>query len=123
MACLPYQAKVSLFLGGILLEIIGSFCSLESRLFFDSVCSIRIHSRNRDNFEKPLFPNHIIQSHRRMMHHEAVSRITDSCTALDEKIALIDKATEKGKDRKNQIISYSGSAYFITGLVIAVRVI
>ena len=35
-----------------------------------------------------------------MMHHEAVSRITDSCTALDEKIALIDKATEKGKDRK-----------------------
>ena len=33
-----------------------------------------------------------------MMHHEAVSRITDSCAALDEKVAAIEKATETGKD-------------------------
>ena len=34
------------------MEHVSPVCSLDSKLFFDSICFIRIPSRNRDNFKK-----------------------------------------------------------------------
>ena len=45
-------SMLSKFLGRILMEYIESICSLESKLFLISICSIRNPSRNRDIFEK-----------------------------------------------------------------------
>ena len=47
-------SKISQFLERILIEQIELICSLQSRLTFLSICSIRIRSRNRDIFKKPL---------------------------------------------------------------------
>ena len=44
-------SKIPSFLDRILTEHIECICSLESELFFDSICSIRIWSINRDIFE------------------------------------------------------------------------
>ena len=38
----------------VLMEYIDSVCSLESTLFFDSICSVEIRSRIRDIQLKPL---------------------------------------------------------------------
>ena len=45
--------KISRFLDQILLEYVESIVSINSKLYFYSICSIRIYSRNRDIFEKP----------------------------------------------------------------------
>ena len=47
------KSKLSLFLERILMEHIKSICSLESHLFFVSICSIKIPSRNGDIFDLP----------------------------------------------------------------------
>ena len=47
-------STISPFLEGILMEHIKLICSLESRLTFFSICSIRVPSRNRDIIEKPV---------------------------------------------------------------------
>ena len=47
-------SKISLFLERTLLKHIEWICSLDRKLFFMSIYSIRIRSRKGDIFEKPL---------------------------------------------------------------------
>ena len=46
--------KISHFLEGILMELIDTDYSLDSKLQICSICFIRIRSRKKDIFEKPL---------------------------------------------------------------------
>ena len=73
---------ISQFLEGILKEHLESACSLESRLFFISICSIRIPSRNRDIFEKPLIVQDQLQSRMRYIYTSSDDEI-DSIEDVD----------------------------------------
>ena len=50
---LPTFLKIFRFLYQIQVEHIESVCSLESVLYFISICSVRIRSKKRDIFKKP----------------------------------------------------------------------
>ena len=47
------KSTITRFLERILMKHIESICSLESKLFFDSICSIRIRSRSQDKIDFP----------------------------------------------------------------------
>ena len=52
--CRSDLSTISRFLERFLIERIELVCSLECDLTFISICSVRIRSRKRDIFEKPL---------------------------------------------------------------------